>query len=132
MSWDISICKFSRVYASPEEIGDDEHCYPLGNRSEIQAAVSSVFIGVDWSDPAWGIYESPLGSIEFNLGGPDPIEGFMLHVRANEALIPPIVQLCSQHNWQALDVSNGSFLEQVAVPESGLREWLNYRDRVLA
>ena len=131
MSWDISICKFSRFYASVEEISDDEHCYPLGSRSEVQLAISSIFVGVDWSDPAWGRYEAPFGSIEFNMGGPEPIEGLMLHVRASEAVVAPIVQLCIQHAWQALDVSNGSFLEQAAVPEGGLREWQSYRNHAL-
>lgn len=131
MSWDISICKFSRIYSSVEEIGEDERCCPLGSRSEIHAAVSSIFAGADWSDPMWGRYEAPFGSIEFNVGGPEPVEGLMLHVRASETVVAPIVQLCIQHGWQALDVSNGSFLEQSAVPEAGLREWLSYRNRVL-
>jgi hypothetical protein len=131
VSWDISICKFSRIYSSVEDIGEDERCYPLGSRSEIHAAVSSVFAGADWSDPMWGMYEAPFGSIEFNVGGPEPVEGLMLHVRASETVVAPIVQLCLLHGWQALDVSNGSFLEQSAVPEAGLREWLSYRNRVL-
>ena len=131
MSWDISICKFSRVYASIDEIGNDERCHPYGSRSEIHAAESNVFAGVDWSDPAWGRSEAPFGSVEFNVGGPEPIEGLMLHVRASEAVIAPIVQLCIQYAWQALDVSSGSFLEQSAVPEAGLQEWLRYRNHVL-
>jgi len=131
MSWDISICKFSRAYASVEEIPDNERCHSLGSRTEVHAAVSSVFPGADWSDPNWGKYEAPFGSIEFNVGGSEPVEGMMLHVRASEAVVAPIVQLCAQQGWQALDVSNGSFLEQSPVPEAGLGDWLNYRNRVL-
>ena len=131
MSWDISICKFSRVYASVEQIPDGERCHALGSRSEVRAAVSSTFVGTDWSDPSWGMYDAPFGSIEFNLGEAEPTEGFMLHVRAGEAVVAPIVDLCVQHGWQALDVSNGSFLEQSPIPESGLRDWLAYRNRVL-
>ena len=114
-----------------EEIPDDERCYPLGSRNEVHSAVSSVFVGIDWSDPAWGRYETPFGSIEFNVGGTEPIEGLTLHVRASQAVVAPIVQLCIQYAWQALDVSNGTFLERAAVPEAGLREWLSYRNRVL-
>ena len=131
MSWDISICKFSRAYETIEEIPDDERCHSLGSRNEIHLAVSSIFVGVDWSDQAWGRYEAPFGSIEFNLGGPEPIQSLMLHVRASEAVVAPIVQLCIEQGWQALDVSNGTFLERSTVPEAGLREWLSYRDRVL-
>ena len=131
MSWDISIRKFSRIYASVEEISNEEHGVPLGSRSEVHAAVSGVFEGTDWSDPTWGKYDAPFGSIEFNLGQVEPIGGFMLHVRASEAVVAPIVDLCLRHGWQALDVSNGTFLEQSPVPEVGLREWLSYRNRVL-
>jgi hypothetical protein len=131
VSWDVSICKVSRVYASMEEIGEDERCFPLGSRAEVQAAVSSVFGATDWSDPNWGVYEAPFGSVEFNLGGPEPMEGLMLHVRASTAVIAPIVEMCLKHGWQALDTSNGEFLEQSPVPEAGLVEWLQYRARVL-
>ena len=114
-----------------EEISNEEHGVPLGSRSEVHAAVSGVFEGTDWSDPTWGKYDAPFGSIEFNLGQVEPIGGFMLHVRASEAVVAPIVDLCLRHGWQALDVSNGTFLEQSPVPEVGLREWLSYRNRVL-
>ncbi|WP_141211354.1 hypothetical protein [Rhodoferax sp. TH121] len=131
MSWDVSICRFGRQYETMEEIPNDERCYPLGTRVEIHAAISRSFPGTDWSDPAWGVWESPFGSIEFSIGNDDPVEGVMLHVRANEAVVHPIIELCLDQEWQAFDMSNGTFLEKSAVPEAGLRGWHEFKTRVL-
>lgn len=112
MSWDISIHRFSREYATVGDIPDDEECLPLGSRAEIQADISHVFAETDWSDPAWGVYRSPAGSIEFNLGESEPNDGFMLHVRAQPPVVQMIIALCQANGWQALDCSRGQFLGQ--------------------
>lgn len=131
MSWDIWIQRFNRVYLSDEEIPDEEICLALGTRSEVQTAISSAFCGTDWSDPCWGVYESPAGSIEFNLGAAEPNDGFMLHVRASEEIVAPIAALCRANSWQALDISTGAFLEQSADPAAGLHSWTAYRNQTL-
>jgi hypothetical protein len=56
MSWDISIGKFSRTYAAVHEISDDEKCYALGTRAQVQAAISTHFKTTSWCDPLWGQY----------------------------------------------------------------------------
>lgn len=131
MSWDITIQRFSREYTSVEDIPDDEPCLSLGSRSEIQAAISQAFPATDWSDPAWGLYDSPFGSIEFNLGESEEIDGFMLHVRAAEQVVPMIVALCKANCWQALDCSSGDFLEKSTDPAAGLHAWTAYRSEVV-
>lgn len=131
MSWDVWICRFSRPYAAVTEIPDTERGLPLGTRAEVAAAITRCFPGTDWSDPAWGVFDAPLGSVEFNLGDADPLRGFTMHIRAGEAVLAPIIELCLAHRWQALDVTSGSFLERTAAPEAGLRAWLAFKDRAL-
>ena len=131
MSWDVSIHKFSRIYRSIEEISQDETPLSLGPRAFVHAQVQVQFPGTDWSDPAWGIWSSPDGSIEFNLGRDEPSPGLMLHVRANANVIPAIVQLCLQNGWQGIDCSSGEFVEQSDDPAHGLVSWMAYRDQVI-
>ncbi len=97
MSWDISIQRFNRVYTSVEHIPNDEQCVPLGSQAEVRAAISQVFSGTDWSDPAWGIFQCAIGSVEFNMGKKEPSEGFALHVRASSQIVEPIIALCRAH-----------------------------------
>ena len=131
MSWDVSLYKFSRTYASLEEIPNDEQPLSLGTREEVQHAISSVFANTDWSDPVWGIFDSPIGSIEFNIGKNDPVQSLGLHVRASEAIVGAILKLCSTQHWQAIDLTDGSLLDQSRSPEEGLKQWQRYRDQVV-
>jgi hypothetical protein len=131
VSWDISIQKFTRVYASVSKIPEDERGLPLGPRIEIHKAVSAIFPGTDWCDPAWGIWDSKFGSIEFNVGKEDPVEGMMLPVRAGVEVVLPIVQLCINNQWQGLECGSGEFIDQINHPEEGLIKWSVYRDQVL-
>jgi hypothetical protein len=131
MSWDITIQRFSRFYTSIQQIPNDERCAPLGSQIEVRTAISQVFLGTNWSDPAWGTYDFAGGSIEFNMGKSEPNDGFMLHVRASQQVVPLIVALCRQNGWQALDCGSGEFLEQSNEPQAGLEAWAAYRNQVL-
>jgi hypothetical protein len=130
VSWDISIQRFSRRYTAVSEIQNDERGLPLGSRSQVHAAVSAIFPETNWNDPAWGVWDSVLGSIEFNVGK-DPAQSMMLHIRASAAVLPAIVQLCNDNGWQGLDCSSGGFIDQAASPEEGLLAWAAYRDQVV-
>ncbi|CUI04123.1 hypothetical protein [Massilia antarctica] len=130
MSWDVLVCKFSRTYTHVDQIGNHESFVPMGSRAEIQAAISDLFADTGWSDPTCGDYQGPAGSVGFNLSDDDPVNSVMLHVRAGEAIIAPIVALCLRHGWQAMDTSAGTFVEQAPVPEQGLRQWRAYRDQI--
>ena len=113
MSWDVSIINFSKDYKSLEEITDDEQPLPLGAQRYVHEAILEFFPNTDWRDPAWGIFDSKYGSIEFNLGNDDPSSSLMLHVRASNEIVPAIVELCRKQNWTALDCSSGGFLSSL-------------------
>ena len=124
--------RFSRgEYAEITEIPEDESCAPLGSRVEVQIAISKFFPSTDWSDPAWGNYESTDGSIEFNLGSDEPNTGFMMHIRASATVVPSIVAMCIAEHWQALDCGSGEFLERSATPDAGLEQWIDVRKDVV-
>lgn len=132
MSWDVTVQRFSRgEYAEITEIPEDESCAPLGSRVEVQIAISKFFPSTDWSDPAWGKYESTDGSIEFNLGSDEPNTGFMMHIRASATVVPSIVTMCIAEHWQALDCGSGEFLVRSATPDAGLEQWIDYRKDVV-
>lgn len=131
MSWDVSLTKFSQTYESIEEIPDDAQLIALGTLREVQQAVSAVFPGTDWKDPHWGVHDSEWGSIEFSTGKNDPVQGVMLHVRASETVVIGIRQLCERMGCQAIDMTDGSFLDRSESPAAGLAKWAAYRDRVV-
>jgi hypothetical protein len=131
MSWDITVQRFSKEYASIAEIPDNEQCVALGSSAEVRAAINRFFPAVDWSDPAWGVFDSDDGSVEFNMGTNEPNGGFMMHVRASNKVVPIIVAMCVSERWQALDCSEGGFLEKPLEPVVGLENWTAYRNQVM-
>ena len=132
MSWDVSVQRFGKEYESIADIPDTEQCVALGSQVEIREAISRFFPGVDWSDTAWGIFDSDDGSVEFNMGRNEPSTGFMMHIRASTKIVPAIVAMCRSERWQALDCSGGVFLERAMEPASGLEDWTTYRDHVMS
>lgn len=131
MSWDVCVMRFSRPYASLQDMTPDERALALGDAVLVREAVAHAFPGTNWSDPAWGRWEGPWGSIEFNLGKEEPATSMMLHVRAGPEVVPGIVSLCVDNGWQAVDCSDGQFLEKKEDPARGLEAWRAFRDRVL-
>jgi hypothetical protein len=131
MSWDISIMKFSRTYQSVAEIPENERLLELGSRASVHERVLLEFPGTNWADPAWGIWDSPAGSIEFNLGKDDPADSMMLHVRAGGEVVASIVRLCCGNGWQGIDCSSGNFIEQSNESTRGVESWATYRDQVV-
>lgn len=110
MSRDVYIMKFSRPYAKIKDVADDDPLLPIGTFEDIRAAISKHLPGTDWTDSAWGIFDSPLSLVEFNLGEDEPPIGFMLHVRVSTGIDRRIVELCQEQGWVALDCSVGEFL----------------------
>src|ERR1700761_7008336 len=102
MSWDVGLYKFRRRYTSIDQIPEDESTL-LGPALDVRAHIDRVFPGVDWSDPTWGTWDADCGSIEFNMGKDDLTASVALHVRAAEVVVAPIVQLCLDNGWQAID-----------------------------
>lgn len=130
MSWDVFLHKFSRRYSSVNQIPQDEQPLPLGSLTEVQRAVSSIFPGTNWADPTWGVYDGAFGSVEFNVGDDNPVRSLALHVRADKAVIGGILQLCERIDCQAIDPTDGSFLDQSENPSAGLEKWSRYRDQI--
>jgi len=130
MSWDVWIIKFEEQYQSVRDIPDGVRPLCLGTRDEIQKKISSVFAGTDWNDPAWGAWSSKDGSIEFNIGNEDVISSIMLHVRAEDTVVPLIIKLALDNGWQASDTSDGLFLERKKNPTGELQKWRKYRDKI--
>jgi len=130
MSWDVSFIKCMETYKNIAEILEDAVPLDLGSVDETHLAISRVFEGTDWSDPSWGIWESPNGVIEFSIGSAKEVASFTLHVRADDTVVPRIVELAKQNEWQALDCSTGDMLEQSETPKTGLQGWRAYRDHL--
>lgn len=131
MAWNVSLYKFSQRYDSVSEIASDEQLGSLGSLAVVRETVTSVFAGTDWSDPHWGIFSSEIGSIEFNIGKEDDVRGVALHVRADDAIVDGILLLCERLACQAIDLSDGSFLEQSDNPSRNLQKWREYRDQIV-
>ena len=131
MSWDVTIQRFSKEYAAVNEIPNSERCMMLGSCAEVRTAINRFFPNVDWTDVAWGVFESDYGSVEFNIGKDEPNTGFMMHIRASSKVVPAIVAMCLSEHWQALDCSEGVFLEKVSNPSAGLEHWTAYRNQVV-
>ncbi len=131
MSWDVTVQRFSKEYEKVEDIPENEHCVALGSRAEVSDTISRYFPSTNWSDPCWGIFDSPHGSIEFNVGNDESNTGFMMHIRASENIVPTIVAMCIAEKWQALDCSSGEFLEKAVDPAAGLEQWADYRNKVI-
>ncbi len=131
MSWDVSLYHFSKIYTSIAQIPQDEQPLVLGSRREIHVAVLASFPGTDWTDPVWGIFDAPYGSVEFNIGKEEPVASIGLHIRASSEIIDHILHLCAAQKWQAIDLSDGSFLEQVDQPSKNLVAWQAYRDQIV-
>ncbi|MCZ8257917.1 MAG: hypothetical protein O9327_19915 [Polaromonas sp.] len=131
MSWDVFVARYSREYEALGDIPETECCMPLGSRAEVHAAISQHFGATDWSDPAWGRFNSPHGSIEFSVGEDKPNTGFMMHIRASAAVVQLIVAMCVAQRWQALDCNTGEFLERAQNAAAGLERWTAYRNQVV-
>lgn len=132
MSWDVYVARFDNAYQSFAHIPDDSAPLPMGPAARVRERISEVFPHTDWSDPTWGMWAGPAGSIEFNMGKVDPVDGFMLHVRAGDVVVVGIVQLAEALKGQAFDAGHGDLLRIGADGSSpGLTQWRRYRDQVL-
>lgn len=131
MSWDVTIIKFTESYKSVDEIPDNEEPLALGDQNLVHKVVLEFFPETDWSDPSWGIFDSSFGSVEFNIGNEGLVSNMMLHVRASDEIVSPIMAMCKKNSWSALDCSNGDFLQNSNKLNSGLEAWRAYLSKVM-
>jgi hypothetical protein len=130
MSWDVLIMNTggrTRVDDLPEGFQPES----LGDADELRSLLSGFFGSLDWSDPAWGILDNDEFSFEFNFTESGPVDTFMLLVRGGGDAVAPIVAMCKQFGWQALDCSAGEFIDLNHPSTNGWEGFQAYRDRVM-
>jgi len=55
----------------------------------------------------------------------------MLHVRGGEAALDAVRQLAQLFEARAFDISSCEFLDRMADPGAGFRQWRAYRDKAV-
>ncbi len=131
MSWDVMIFKFAGKQPENAEMIDEGDMIALGAAASVRESVSATIPTVDWTDPAWGVFDGDGFSIEFNVGKDDPIQNMMLHVRGGGDAVAAIMALAGPSGWSALDCSTGEFLNALNPSDAGWKQFQAYRDRVL-
>ena len=131
MSWDI--CVFAAKEPPPpvDEMPNEWRGEPLGTTAEVRSKISACLPEVDWSNPEWGHYDSDGLSLEFNVGGEGPSDGFMVHVRGGGDAVQALLKLSDRWNWYLLDVSQREWLHHCSNVEAGWKGFQEYRNRVL-
>ncbi len=131
MSWDVWVFAAKAPPPSVAEKADYWRGDILGALDQVRRKISACLPGVNWSDPAWGIYKGDGFSFEFNIGSKEPSDGFMIHVRGGGDAVAPLVQLAEGCNWYLFDCSQGEWLHHCSQREAGWNGFQAYRDRVL-
>jgi hypothetical protein len=131
MSWDVSVVAAKIPPPPVDQMSDDWRSDLLGSVAEVRAKIRTCLPAVDWTDVAWGIYEGYGFSLEFNIGGKDPSDGFMIHVRGGGDAIAPLLQLAERWSWYLLDCSQGEWLHHCGEASAGWQEFQAYRHRVM-
>lgn len=132
MSWDVMIFKYAG--APPKDVEDasnNQKSEPLGEAGDVRDSISKHLPGVDWSDPAWGVYEGNGFSIEFNTGAEGPIDSIMLHVRGGGDPIASMLQFAVPNQWSLLDCSTGEFIDPANPSQEGWEGFQEYRDQIM-
>src|SRR5262245_19632633 len=119
MSWDVLIFAAKQPPPPTAEMPDGWRGESMGSGDEIRASISACLPVVDWSDPTWGIYDGGGFSYEFNLGGEEPKESFMVHVRGGGDAVTPLLHLAARCGWYLLDCSAGEWLHHCSEPQAG-------------
>ena len=131
MSWDVLVHRFPRDIEAIEGLPDDFKPSAIGSRAEVAQAVRKVFPGANISDLGWLVIDGEGFSIEVSTGEEEPCDGFMLHVRGGDAALGAVIQLAQLFEARAFDMSSCQFLDRMADPGSGFRQWQAYRDKVI-
>lgn len=132
MSWDILVHAATTPPPLVEDMTDDWKPLPLGSKGDVQAKVSAAIPGIRWGDDGWGDYEQNSLSLEFDLAGPDPLDGFMIHIRGGGDPIPFLKTLSDRYGWYLLDHSAGEWVHHNDRLETSWAGFQQYRDQVIA
>ncbi|MFD7023268.1 hypothetical protein [Promicromonospora sukumoe] len=128
MSWDISLFN-APPGVTIEEIPRDYEPSPLGSSAEVLGRLKATFVDLDLSDPTWGFLNRQSWSIEFNVGGEDPVESIMLHVRGGGDAVQVVQETAHLLGCRAFDCSSGEFIEDGG--RDGWADFQQFRDTVI-
>ena len=130
MSWDVYIMRADAKSVS--DLPEDYRPEPLGDAAQLRDKLAAFFDGaLVWSDPAWGHLDGQHFSYEFNFTKSGVVGGFMLHVRGGGDAVSPIVAMCKHFSWQAVDTSEGEFINLGDPSTDGWDGFQAFRDRVV-
>jgi hypothetical protein len=131
MSWDVIVHRFPRNIETIEQLPDDFKPSAIGSRAEVAQAVRKVFPDANISDLGWLVIDGEGFSIEVSTGSKEPCDGFMLHVRGGDAALGAVMQLAELFEARAFDITSSQFIDRMADPGSGFRQWRAYRDKAV-
>lgn len=130
MSWDVLVLNYEGRRVS--EIDEEQlKSVPLGPAAQVRKRIAAHLPGVDWSDPAWGIFHGEDFSIEFNAEKSDPLESIMLHVRGGGDVVPTLLSFATPNGWALLDMSSTEFIDPENPSPEGWEGFQEYRDKVV-
>ena len=129
MSWDVIVHRFPQDIETTEQLPDGFKPPAIGSRAEIAQSIRTIFPDANISNLGWLVVDGQGFSIEVNIGNEEPCDGFMLHVRGGEAALGAVMQIARLFEARALDLSSCEFLDRMADPDSGFRQWRAYRDK---
>lgn len=130
MSWDLLLLNVPLDIISAKDIPGDFDAV-VGPKPEILSVLRKICPDIDLTDPNWGVLRRDDFSIEFNLGNGDPLRAIGLAVRGGDRAIRIIQKICEKTGCRAVDFATGEFIDFDFDPAQGLREWRQYRDRVI-
>ena len=132
MSWDVLVLNY---HGSPpadiDAMAAAPDPEPLGDGESVRDAISQLLDGVDWTEPAWGVYFNDGYSIEFNVGREKTVDSIMLHVRGGGDAIAAMLQFAQPNNWSLFDCSTSEFIDPNSPSQEGWEGFQAYRDKIV-
>jgi hypothetical protein len=131
MSWDVLLLATHEPPPPVAEMPKSWRGEPLGTLADVREKIDNCIVGVDWSDPTWGMFDGDGYSYEFNTGTEEPCDSVMIHVRGDGSAVEPLLILGQRYNWYLLDTSQGEWLHHCNSAEAGWEDFQAFRDRVI-
>jgi hypothetical protein len=131
MSWDVVIMRFPEGFDGDfEEIPDDWEPENLFTQNYFEEEIKKVFPNII-GDKTWMTLNAETFSIEFNIGGDDPVNSITLHIRGGDEAIQVIGTICKKFNCQALDTTECKLIDFDKETNEGFTQWRAYKDKVM-
>ena len=129
MSWTVSV--FGGACRPPlHDAPPDWEPPVMGSGDEIRQRISATLSGVDWSNPAWGLYAGDGFTFEFSVGPEEPVTNFAVHIRGSGDAIADLVRFAVPNGWRLVDWSTGESIDPESPSYAGWEGWQAYRDKI--